>query len=412
MARRTKRLTAKLAERSNKPGRFNDGNGLYLQIINAQNKSWLLRYERGGRERWMGLGPLHTYTLAEARERARQARQLLHDGMDPITARETERAAKAAAQRRALTFEQATREFFKEHEDGWRNGKHRSQVWNTLERYAFPHIGKMPVAEIATPDVLAALRPIWRTKTETASRVRGRIERVLAWATVNGYRTGDNPARWQAHLQLALPARSKVAAVEHHPALPYAEVPEFMAKLANREGTAARALAFTILTAARTGEVTGARWGEIDQDGKVWTVPKGRMKGNREHRVPLSDRAVAILRELPTEQSNPFVFVGPREGSGLSNMAMTAVMKRMGHDKITVHGFRSSFRDWSSERTDFQNHVVEMALAHAVGDKVEKAYRRGELFEKRRKLMDVWAAYCARPAATGAAVVPLRHARS
>jgi integrase len=270
----------------------------------------------------------------------------------------------------------------------------------------------LPVASIDTGLVLKVVEPIWQDKTETASRVRGRIESVLDWATVRGYGTGENPARWKGHLAEVLPARGRIAKPEHHPALPYADIGAFLVKLRERDALAAKALEFTVLTAARTGEVIGARWDELNLAEKVWTIPAGRMKGGRAHRVPLAGRALEILAELQREEDNDFVFIGPAARGGLSNMAMAAVLKRMGHAGITVHGFRSTFRDWAAERTSFPNHVVEMALGHVIGDKVEAAYRRGDLFEKRRKLAAAWADYCSRPAGNGgAAVVPIRGAR-
>jgi integrase len=401
-------LTAKRVERVKAPGRYHDGHGLYLQVVNANNKSWLLRYERGGRERWYGLGPTHTFSLKEARERARAARQLLHDGVDPIDHRKAQRAVLAAAKAKAITFAEAAQRYFDQHEGKWRNAKHRQQFLSTLKTYAYPLLGSMAVADIDTPAVLRALEPIWLVKTETANRTRGRIESVLDWCTVRGYRSGDNPARWKGHLVEVLPARSQVAKPVHHAAMPFRQVPAFMAALHDREGTAARALEFCILTAARTGEVIGAKWDdEIDFADKTWTVPAGRMKGGREHRVALSERAVELLQNLPSEDGNAFIFVGPRAGSGLSNMAMTQVLKRMGRTDVTTHGFRSSFRDWAAECTNYPNHVVEMALAHAVGDKVEAAYRRGDLLAKRRQLAEAWAKYCTNPppVATGKTVV-------
>ena len=343
-------LTAKKVERA-KPGRYRDGEvkGLYLQVRSATNKSWLLRYERDGVERWHGLGPADTFSLKEARLRARAARQLLHDGVDPIEHRKAQRAASAAAKAKELTFREAAQRYLDQHENKWKNRKHRQQWENTLKSYAYPILGNMSVADIDTPTVLRAVEPIWLEKTETASRLRGRIESVLDWCTVRGFRTGDNPARWKGHLAEVLPGRGQVAKVEHHAALPYRELPSLMQALRHREGTAARALEFTILTAARTGEVIGARWDEIDLDGMMWTVPAGRMKGGKEHRVPLSEHAIALLRELPTEEGNPHVFIGPSQGAGLSNMAMTSVLRRMGHGDITVHGMRSTFRDWAAE---------------------------------------------------------------
>ena len=399
-------LTVKQVAKLTTPGRYGDDRGLYLQVTPAGVRSWLLRYERGGVERAMGLGPVGDFTLEEARERARKARQLLRDGIDPLDARKAERSAQALEAAKAVTFKEAATQYFDQHERKWRNAKHRAQFLSTLESYAFPVLGKLPVAAIDTGLVLKAIEPIWQSKTETANRVRGRIESVLDWATVRGYRTGDNPARWKGHLAEVLPARGQISPHQHHAALPFAEVPEFMAQLATREGIAARALEFTILTAARTGEVIGAQWPEFgDLAAKQWTVPAGRMKGQREHRVPLSDRAVAVLKALPREAD--FVFPGGRKGIAISNMAMAQLLKRMGRLKITVHGFRSAFRDWAAERTNYPNHVVEMALAHVVGDKVEAAYRRGDLFEKRRKLMEAWEAYCTTPQ-RDASVTPIR----
>jgi integrase len=402
-------LNAREVATLKEPGRYGDGQGLYLQITKGGVQSWLLRYERNGRERWMGLGPLHTIGLQGARERARKARQQLLDGRDPLETRRAERARVALEQAKAVTFEEATTAYFNTHQAKWRNAKHRAQFLSTMREYAFPKLGKLAVADIDLGSVLAVLEPIWPTKTETASRVRGRIEAVLDWATVRNLRTGDNPARWRGHLEHVLPARARLAKPKHHAALAYSEVPAFMAALKQRDGVAARALEFTILTAARTGEVIGARWDEFDVGAKTWTVPAGRMKAAREHRVPLSDRAIEILTTIPTEKGNPFVFIGPR-ARGLSNMAMSAVLRRMDRAEITVHGFRSTFRDWAAETTAFPNHVVEMALAHVVGNKVEAAYRRGDLFDKRRRLMADWAKYatCLPTMKVGPTVVPMR----
>jgi integrase len=409
MARKARALTAKRIERTTEPGRYRDAEvkGLYLQINPNGAKSWLLRYERAGRERWHGLGPADLVTLKAARERARAKRLLLLDGIDPIEHSKAERAKREAAQARVLTFAEAAEAYHRQHEPKWTNAKHAAQFMVSLRDYAFPHIGRLAVGEITTPDVLRAIEPIWMQKTETASRVRGRIEAVLDWTTVRGHRQGDNPARWKGHLDQVLPNRGDVAKVEHHPAMPYADVPGFVGALAERPGIAAPALRFLILTAARTREVVGAQWQEVDLAARTWVVPAGRMKGHREHRVPLSDAAVALLKALPTEQGNPHVFLGPRGGGGLSNMGMVALLRRMGRGEYTVHGFRSSFRDWAAERSNFANHIVEMALAHKIGDAVEAAYRRGDLFDKRRQLADAWARFCTAPAATGERVVPI-----
>jgi integrase len=358
----------------------------------------------------MGLGPLGDFTLDEARERARRARQLLKDGIDPLDARKAERAKQATEAALAaaanVTFRECAGQYYRFHSRKWSNVKHAAQFLSTLEMYAYPTLGKLPVAAIDKALVLKAIEPIWFTKTETASRVRGRIEAVLDYAATRCYRAGDNPARWEGNLVHALPARATIAKVEHHAALPFPELPSFMVELAAREGIAARALEFTILTAGRTGEIIGTKWGEIDLAQKVWVIPAARMKAGREHRVPLADRALAILQEMPREVD--FVFPGGRKGVPISNMAMAQLLKRMGRPDITVHGFRSTFRDWCAERTSYPNHVIEKALAHVVADKVEAAYRRGDLFNKRRQLMQAWAAYCAAPQREAATVTPIR----
>jgi integrase len=398
-------LTVRRVERTVKPGRYGDGGGLWLQVVNPRNRSWLFRWERDGRDHTMGLGPVHTVSLELAREKARACRLLLLDNIDPLDHRNAERAARAAAKAKALIFKEAAAAYHAQHEGKWRNRKHAAQFLSTLKTYAYPVLGNMAVADIDTPAVLRAVESIWREKTETASRVRGRIEAVLDWATVRGYRSGDNPARWKGHLSEVLPGRGQIAKPVHHAALSWRDVPSFMAELQQREGTAARALEFGILTAARTGEVIGAQWGEINGD--IWTIPAGRMKAGREHRVALSARAVELLRSLPTEAGNRHVFIGPRAGSGLSDVSLTAVLRRMGRRDVTVHGFRSTFMDWAHEQTAFPKVVIDMALAHVVGDKSEAAYRRGDLLTKRRALAEAWAKYCTSPPLAGD-VVPLK----
>lgn len=407
----TVKQIAKLTER----GRYLDEHGLYVQVISPTNRSWLLRYERGGKKRWMGLGPLHDFALEEARERARKARQLLADGIDPIDHRNEERARKATAAAvaaaRAITFKEAAERYYAFHSPKWKNAKHSAQFLSTLTTYAYPVLHKLPVAAIDKALVLKVITPIWQEKNETASRVRGRIKSVLDFARVNGWRDGENPAAWAGNLVHALPAPGSFTTVKHHKALPYADLPAFMPQLAVRDGMAARALEFLILTAARTGEVIGARWDEIDLKAKLWTVPASRMKAKKEHRVPLTDQALKILKALPREAD--FVFPGGRKGISISNMAMAELLKRMGRLDFTVHGFRSTFRDWAAERTNYPNHVVEMALAHVIGDKVEAAYRRGDLFAKRAKLMADWARYSmTKPIAVGSNVTPLRARRA
>lgn len=404
-------LTNKKVLKLTKRGRYADGHGLYLQITRRGTKSWLFRYESNGRERSMGLGPLHTFTLEEARARARAARQRLLDGTDPLADRQSQQAARALEQSKTKTFAECASEYFEVNERKWKNAKHRQQFLATLKHYAFPIIGKLPVSAVDTGLVLNVIKPIWESKTVTADRVRHRIEKVLSWASFHGLRKGDNPARWKGNLSEALPSRQLIAKTKHFPALPGAEVPAFMAALRAREGVSARALEFTILTAARTSEATGARWSELDLASGVWTVPAGRIKGGREHRVPLSDRALAILQAMPRE--GDFVFPGTRKDRAISNMAMDAVMRRMGFKdgRATVHGFRSTFRVWAAERTAYPNHVVEMALAHTIGSKVEAAYQRSDLFEKRQRLMAEWAEYCAsNPVEVADNVTPLRTA--
>lgn len=384
-------LSVRKVERLTAAGHYLDAHGLYLQVKRTGAKSWLLRWERGGRDRWMGLGPLHTFSLDEARERARLARQLLRDGVDPRDARHAERARRVVDAAKAVTFDQATQQYYDAHSSRWQNAKHRAQFLATLAQYASPHFGSVPVAAIDMPMVLKALEPIWKTKTETASRVRGRIESVLDFATVRGYRSGDNPARWSGWLSHALPSPASIKNIAHHAAMPFNDVPAFMAALAKRDGVAARALEFAVLTAARTGEVVEARWDELDLTSKIWTIPASRMKSRREHRVPLSKRATEVLARLPREAE--FVFPGARARTPISNMAMTTVMRRMEQDAFTVHGFRSAFRDWIAERTSYPNIVGEAALAHVVGDKTEAAYRRGDLLVKRTHLMNDWAKF-------------------
>jgi integrase len=390
-------LTTKRVRELTEPGRYGDGRGLYLQVTRAGVRSWLLRYERGGRERAMGLGPVSEFTLEQARERARLERQRLHEGIDPIDARREARTRRladhAAAEAANVTFEICADQHFKFHSQKWSNEKHAEQVRSSLRAYAYPVLGKLPVADIDKALVLKVLEPIWYTKTETASRVRGRIEQVLDFARVRGYRTGENPAAWDGNLVHALPSRAGIAKVKHYSALAFAEVPAFMKLLGERQGMAARALEFVILTATRTGEVIGARWSEIDMAAKVWVIPPERMKAKREHRVPLSRRAIEILEALPREAD--FVFPGTQKGAAISNMAMGQLLKRMKRTDITVHGFRSTFRDWAAETTNYPNDVVEMSLAHVIKNKVEAAYRRGDLLEKRARLMAEWARYCA-----------------
>ena len=401
---RTGKLTALKTDKVKASGYYGDGGGLFLQVSRYGTKSWVFRFKANGRLREMGLGSLDTYSLAEARERARNCRKLRDDGKDPIEERKVARLAVELEATKAMTFEQCAERHIAAHRAGWRNGKHRDQWSSTLETYVNPIIGALSVQAIDTTLVMKAVEPIWNEKPETASRVRGRIEAILDWATARGFRAGENPARWRGHLDKLLPKKTKVRRIEHHAALPYREIAAFVAELRPQEGIAARALEFAILTAARTGEVIGALWGELDLADRLWTIPAERMKADKEHRVPLSDAAIAILEDLQRVRQGDYVFPGGRAGRPISNMAMTMTLRRMGRGELTVHGFRSSFRDWAAERTGFPAEVAEMALAHAVSDKVEAAYRRGDLFQKRRQLTDAWARYCATPAPAGKVV--------
>jgi integrase len=394
MAREIGRLSALKVGRLKEPGMYPDGAGLYLQVSGTGTKSWIYRFMLAGRAREMGLGPLHTVPLADARKLAQDARRLRLAGVDPIEDRRQRLEALRAEQARTVTFDEAAGAYIGAHETGWRNAKHGAQWRATLKAYASPVFGRISVKEIDTGLVAKALEPIWATKTETASRVRGRIESVLDWAAARGHRTGDNPARWKGHLENLLPNRSKVQKVVHRPALPYDEIGPFIGQLREQDGVAAAALEFLILTATRTGETIGARWSEINVPNAMWTIPAERIKAGREHRIPLSDRAVRILSALKKEQLSDWVFPGGKAGKGLSNMALLALLKRMGRSDLTVHGFRSTFRDWAAERTNYPREVAEQALAHAIPDKVEAAYRRGDLFEKRRRLMAEWAKFC------------------
>jgi integrase len=353
----------------------------------------------------MGLGAFPAVSLQEARDKASHARKLCQDGIDPVEARKAERAAGALADARSMTFDQCVKAYITAHRTGWRNVKHAAQWTTTLATYASPVFGALPVHAIDVGLVIKALErdDLWSTKPETANRVRGRIEAVLDWAKARGYRNGENPAHWRGHLDHLLPARAKVRRVKHHAALNYRELGTFMAALREQEALAARALEFAILTAGRTNEVIHARWDEIDEDAKVWTVPAERMKAGREHRVPLADAALCILQRVRQVRQNDHVFPGERRAM-LSDRACLRLLRRMGHSDITVHGFRSTFRTWAAERTSQAREIAEAALAHVVGDATEQAYQRGDMFEKRRQLMDAWAAYCNKRPLSGAVI--------
>jgi integrase len=431
---RTGKLTAVEVAKERGPAVLHDGGGLYLRVTANGAKSWVFRYQLGGKRRDMGLGSFPEVSLADARSKATEYRKQRQQGIDPLQAKEAERQARQLTAAKGRTFRQVAAEYIASNEAGWRNAKHREQWQNTLSTYVAPIIGDLPVPAIDANLVVQVLEqpivtkdadgqdkhaPFWRARPETASRVRGRIEAVLDAATVRGYRQGPNPAQWKGNLAHILPARSKIHKVEHHAALPYDELPAFMTELRGRGGIAARALEFAILTAARTGEVLGATWGEIDTDAKVWAIPSKRTKVGREHRVPLPEAAVSVLdaarRLAPMRDGMPDpvapVFPGRRRALPMSGMVMLMLLRRIGRGDLTTHGFRSTFSDWAAERTAYPREVVEMALGHAIGNKVEAAYRRGDLFEKRRQLMDSWAKFCSTPADTTGQVVPLHAGR-
>lgn len=406
MARIIERLKPLSVTKAVKPGLYCDGGGLNLQVSPTGSKSWLFRYMRNGKAENMGLGSIHTVDLTEARRMALECRKLLQEGKDPKAERDAAIASSKLANARVMTFRQCAEAYIKTHRHGWKSEKHASQWENTLRDYAFPTMGEVPVNAIDTDLVLKCLSDIWTVKTETATRVRGRIESILDWATASKYREGENPARWRGHLKNLLAAPSKVAPVIHHPALPYDEIADFMKVLRALDGVSSLALEFTILTAARTNEVIGATWTEIDIDKAIWTIPASRMKAGKEHRVHLSKRALEILKLLREQKQNSYVFPGKRESKPLSNMSLLMTLRRMKRADLTAHGFRSTFRDWASEISTHPKEVADMALAHTVSDKVEAAYRRGDLLQKRRQLMEDWARYCENPP-TAENVIPI-----
>jgi integrase len=397
MPRPIERLSAlSLSKLAKRKGTFCDGGGLYLHSDPPGQCSWLFRFRMNGKTRWMGLGPYPAISLAKARELASTARTVKALGTDPLDQRDAAREASRLAAAKMITFKQCAESYVKAHCVSWRNAAHASQWESTLRAYAYPHIGALSVQAIDTSLVMRVLEPIWTTKPETASRLRGRLEAILNWAKVRGYRDGENPARWKGHLDHLLPAKNKVRRVQHHPAMPYAELPEFMDALRKLDSIGARALEFLILTAARTGEVIGACWGEIDLRNKLWTVPAERMKSGRSHRVPLCPRAVAILQATKPEntEAEALVFRGSKPKKPQSNMVFLMLLRRMNLGHLTAHGFRATFKTWATERTNFPREVIEAALAHTAGDKIEAAYQRGDVFDKRRHLMAAWSNYC------------------
>ena len=404
MARTIHRLTAAKIKRLRESGLYSDGGNLNFKVA-GNSRSWVFRFAVNGKTRDAGLGPYPEISLPDARAKAFEWRRLLVGGIDPIEQRNAQEAAARIEGAKSITFDDCARAYIAAHDPGWRNRKHARQWTDTLAAYVSPVFGKLPVSAIDTGLVMRALEAIWREKPETAGRVRGRVEAVLDWARVRGYRQGENPARWRGHLDHLLPARSKVQRVAHHAALPYGEIGAFVLELRQQPGVNARALEFAILTAARAGEVFGATWPEIDFATKTWTIPASRMKGGREHRVPLSPRAIEILDEMYAVRESDFIFAGRGAGRPLGAAAFAQLLQRMGHGDVTIHGFRSTFRDWAGERTSFPKELAEMSLAHLVGSDVERAYARSDLFEKRRKLLESWAQYCAKPNGAGAVVL-------
>jgi integrase len=406
MARQQHKLTALQVTKYTKPGLYGDGGGLTLQITKTGAKSWLFRYMVDGKSFGMGLGPTHTISLAEARQKALVARKMLIDGINPLDAKRKNQHSAALAAAKTITFDQCAEAYIMAHKASWKNSKHADQWANTIRTYASPVIGHLSVAAIDTGLVMRCLLPTWDTKTETTIRVRGRIEAVLSWATTSGYRTGENPARWKGHLKNLLATINKSSRTKHHPSLPWNRIGAFIQALREREGISARAVEFCILTACRSGEIRGARWNEFDLEDKVWIIPAERMKAKREHQVPLSEAALNLLSSLKQLSKSDIVFAGTK-GQPLSDMSLTAVIRRMNGDKekkpqwtdkngntVTIHGFRTTFRMWAAEATNFPREVAEHALAHQLPDPVERAYQRGTQFVKRTALMEDWATHC------------------
>jgi integrase len=433
-AHRLNRLSAATVKHSKGPCYLPDGGGLYLRVSKTETKSWVQTFTLCGKSREMGLGPYPEVTLEQARVQADANRQLLRGGIDPIAQRDAAKAARRLVVAKAMTFKEAAEAYIKSHSDGWKNAKHAAQWTSTLEQYAYPLIGELDVKDVETGLVIKVLDPIWKSKTETANRVRSRLELILSWATTHGLRTGENPARWRGHIQNLLPKPSKISKVEHHPALDMDDVQGFLTAVGNVNGMGARALEFAILTATRSGEVRGATWGEVDLEKEAWLIPAARMKANVDHRVPLSMQAMDILRgrireiEIVDGKFDPAkdeVVFKARSGGTLSDMTLTSVIRRLNDGKDPMpwidpksgeqavpHGFRSTFRDWASERTSYPREVAEQALAHKVSNQVEAAYLRGDLFTKRRKLMEQWGTFATSPAKQDVRVVGINEKRA
>lgn len=397
MARKSKELTALSIARETKAGYHLDGDGLYLQVTVTGAKSWLYCFTLARRRREMGLGPFPAVSLAVARHEASKARALVKSGHDPIEARKVEQARQQLEAARGITFKEAAKQFLAAHEGTWRNPKHRQQWRNTLESYAYPKIGTLSVGDIGTPEVTRVLDPIWHKVPVSASRLRERIERILDWSKVRGYRTGENPARWRGHLDAVFPAPTKVRKPKHHAAVPIDDMPSVYARLRAADGIAALAARFTILTAVRVSETIGATESEFAK-ADIWSISAERMKAERDHNVPLSKEAKALLKEAAEMRVDERLFPGRRAGRPLSHTAVIKALRAAGAGDATTHGCRSTFKDWASERTSFPGEVSEMALAHVISDKTEAAYRRGELMKKRTAMMEAWAQFVSVPA--------------
>lgn len=395
------KLSAIAVQKRNLPGRYTDLNGLILQVKCNRNgdvrKSWLVRYSFAGKRREMGIGSFPSLSLAEARDTAIDIKRMTREGLDPIRSRKKEKEERILEQSARINFQKCAEDYIEAYEASWKNAKHRQQWRNTLSSYAYPVIGHVDVNDISLDDVMAVIEPLWTTKPETASRVRGRIERILSWAIVRGLRTQPNPAIWKGQLEILLPKHSSIRKVRHHPALDWKELPEFMGRLRQRSAISARALELTILTASRSLEVRGATWAEIDWEREVWTVPADRMKMKKAHRVPLSSQTLAILKDrqaCANCDKEALIFSNVDSNVRLSDSVYRALFARLDITGITTHGFRSTFRDWVGEATEFPRELAEQSLAHLVGDATERAYRRGDALERRRDLMQAWADYC------------------
>jgi integrase len=404
------RLNALAVQKANQAGLYGDGGGLYLQVSAKGTKSWIFRFTFRGRKRMAGLGSFALVSLSEARDAAMACRRMLKDGIDPIEAKQEKQRQLSLKKARSLTFDEGASAYIASHRSGWKNEKHAEQWKTTIQSYASPIIGGLAIGEVDTALVMRVIEPIWLTKTETANRLRNRIELILDWAAARGHRNGENPARWAGHLDHLLPKRSDLRNRKHFAALPFTEMGEFMATLRKLDGIAPRALEFCILTATRTSETMGARHSEISNG--IWTIPAERMKAGREHRVPLSPRALQIVSELSPLSDGGYLFPGRSPNRTLCNNAFLAILKRRMNLKVTGHGFRSAFRDWAAERTSFSREVVEMALAHAIKDATEAAYRRGDLLLKRQALMNAWAEYCDKKASLNGEIFPINQRRA